>query len=933
MRKLVLGGLILLLLIGGLLAFAVSNLNSLIEANKDRLLAQAEQALGRPLQIGDIELSLWGGIGARLQNVALADDPAFSSDTFVRAADLQIRLKFMPLLRQELEVGRVIVRDPVIRLIRNAEGVFNFASLGGGETQATPPQASEAAPAGDGEGLPSSGTQGLPLLKGNRDNNPISQRTSRLPLLVALANIANGDIHYTDRQTQTELRLSQLDLEVEDLSLDRPLSLELSAAFLAERQNLHVSGSFGPLGLEGQVEQLAVDASLSLDPLDSAALAQALPQLAETLPAGLGLSGPLRLSSRVSGTAAALMVSDVRLTASVFESDQTNLRVTGEVGPLGADMAALRLDGDIALGPFDLPQLLRFDPLAAHLPPELRAEGPATVTLRAEGGLDDLALSATVEATDSALEFGDQFRKPQATPLVVTTEARLTPERVDLQETKIQLHTLALTTSGEVGLGTPPELDLRLDSNQVDLAGWREIMPELHALSAAGQLELHCRIKGALAEERWPAVTGTLDLRQASASLAQLPQPLTDLNASIRLTGQGASIQNASARIGRSVFALAADLAHLRPVDARYSLGSPELWLADVGGDGQAASDVLSSLKSEGRLRLEGGRLALGATLSSAQGRLAAVDYTDLQTELSVRDQVATLERFSVHTLGGSVSASGRYDTAASPPRLRLASQVSDIELAELFRVYLPGASDSAHGTADFNLELTGSGQDWAALKPGLDGRGELKIKDGALTDINIADEVLRQITGIPGLTNLISPRVRQKYPALFSRRDTEFLQLGGRLRLSQGRILLDDVRLAAADYTTRGQGWLDYDQTVDFQGQLILAEELSRDIRDGVRLASLLSNDQGRIALPFAVRGSLPGAKPVPDLAAIARRVQRGLVTQGVEALQEQVLDKLLPPTAACDGGTHDAPADPARPEDVLREGLREGLRGLFGR
>ena len=185
----------------------------------------------------------------------------------------------MPLLRQELEVGRVIVRDPVIRLIRNAEGVFNFASLGRGqtETQGAPPQVSEAAPASDGEGL---------------------------LLLIALANIANGDIHYTDRQTQTELRLSQLDLEVEDLSLDRPLSLELSAAFLAEQQNLHVSGSFGPLGPEMQVEQLAVDASLSLDPLDSAALTQALPKLAETLPAGLGLSGPLRLSSRVSGTAA-----------------------------------------------------------------------------------------------------------------------------------------------------------------------------------------------------------------------------------------------------------------------------------------------------------------------------------------------------------------------------------------------------------------------------------------------------------------------------------------------------------------------------------------------------------------------------------------------------------------------------------------------------
>ena len=44
------------------------------------------------------------------------------------------------------------------------------------------------------------------------------------------------------------------------------------------------------------------------------------------------------------------MVSDVRLTASVFESDQANLRVTGEVGPLSADMAALRFDGDYCPG-------------------------------------------------------------------------------------------------------------------------------------------------------------------------------------------------------------------------------------------------------------------------------------------------------------------------------------------------------------------------------------------------------------------------------------------------------------------------------------------------------------------------------------------------------------------------------------------------------
>ena len=128
MRKLILFGLVVLLVVGGLLVFAVYNLNDLVNQHKDQLLAKAEQALGRKVHIGKIELTFWNGIGARLQNFALADDPAFSSDNFVQAQDLQINVKLMPLLNQEIEVKRVILHAPVIRVIRNAQGVFNFDS-------------------------------------------------------------------------------------------------------------------------------------------------------------------------------------------------------------------------------------------------------------------------------------------------------------------------------------------------------------------------------------------------------------------------------------------------------------------------------------------------------------------------------------------------------------------------------------------------------------------------------------------------------------------------------------------------------------------------------------------------------------------------------------------------------------------------------------
>ena len=934
MRKLMLFGFVLLLVIGGLLGFAVYNLNDLVNQNKDQLLAQAEQVLGRKVQVGEIGLTFWNGIGARLQNFALADDPAFSSDSFVQATDLQVNVKLMPLLNQEIEVKRVILHDPVIRVIRNAQGVFNFASLSGGDTPDAAPDASETTE---------------------------SSSSGDIPLLVALVNITNGDIQYTDQQENTELRVSQLDLKVEDLSFDKPLSLTLAAAILSDQQNFQLDGTFGPLGKEVHVDTLAIDGRISLDPLDIAAVQKALPQVAEAIPPGLGISGPVRMSSQLSGTAGALMLSGLQLTASVFESSEPNVQVTGDIGPVGSDMDALTLNTDIAFGPVGLPQLLAFTPVAENLPPELSADGPASVNAHVAGTLKNMALTATVEATESAIQFGDQFQKPQGTRMVLSTAARMTPDSVALQQAKIQLYTLELTSSGDVTLGDTLGIDLQLDSNAVDLAGWQNILPQLDEFSPTGQMELHTHIQGDVGEEQLPDITGTFDVRQVSASIAQLPQPVTDLNTNIVFTGQGAEMTKTSVQIGQSILQLAAQVVRFMPLDATYTFTSPELRLADVqAGEGTKASsgtsaaaseassmssDVLKTLKSEGKARMENKQLAFTGTVSSAQGTIANVDYTDFQTALSLLNEVAKIESLSLQTLGGAVNASGQYNMGATPPKFQVTSQISDIELGEVFRTQMGNTLQYVRGKANFNLDLAGSGEDWEAMKPTLQGQGKFQVNQGALVDLNIADEVLSNITGIPGLANVVSQKVRQKYPAIFGGEDTEFADLGSQFAFSEGKILLDDVHLNAVDYSTQGEGWLDYDQQIDFHGQVILAENLSKDIQDDVKLAKYISNDKDRVTIPFALSGTLPDAKPLPDIAALTRQVQQGAMQKGIEAVKEKVLDKILPSTALSElglGGKADQKSEegdtdqesqasppPAKPEDLLKE----GLKGLFGR
>src|SRR5438093_11953770 len=111
MRKWIIVGVVLLLLYMADIV-TVLNVNSYIARNKDYLISQTEQTLSRKVSVDDVEVSLWNGIGFRLTDFAMSDDPAFSSNEFVRAKDLQVNLKFLPLLRRDVRVKKQILHNP-----------------------------------------------------------------------------------------------------------------------------------------------------------------------------------------------------------------------------------------------------------------------------------------------------------------------------------------------------------------------------------------------------------------------------------------------------------------------------------------------------------------------------------------------------------------------------------------------------------------------------------------------------------------------------------------------------------------------------------------------------------------------------------------------------------------------------------------------------
>ena len=104
----------------------------LIDVNmfRPRIESELTNALGRKVTVGNLKLSLWSGSLAA-DNIAIADDPAFSNQPFVRAEALNVGVNLMPLVfSKTLEVRDITLTRPQVSLMRTPQGKWNFSTLG-----------------------------------------------------------------------------------------------------------------------------------------------------------------------------------------------------------------------------------------------------------------------------------------------------------------------------------------------------------------------------------------------------------------------------------------------------------------------------------------------------------------------------------------------------------------------------------------------------------------------------------------------------------------------------------------------------------------------------------------------------------------------------------------------------------------------------------
>jgi len=106
-----------------------------IDANQFRpeIESRLSTALGRSVKIGNLSLSLFSG-GVGVDDITIADDPAFSSDPFLQAKSFKVGVELKPLIfSREVRITEISLDGPSINLIRSDTGSWNFSSLAAGK--------------------------------------------------------------------------------------------------------------------------------------------------------------------------------------------------------------------------------------------------------------------------------------------------------------------------------------------------------------------------------------------------------------------------------------------------------------------------------------------------------------------------------------------------------------------------------------------------------------------------------------------------------------------------------------------------------------------------------------------------------------------------------------------------------------------------------
>ncbi len=219
-----------------------------VQKYKPRMEQMVTDATGRPFSLGGaLELSLFPWVGVSLSDLQLGNPPGFKEQGFVTVRSFNVKVKLLPLLSRDIQVKEFVLDGSRVVLIKGKNGIGNWENMGPATTVKG--------------GAENAGNQTSPEIIAKEGNVP----PGTLPvtaLKVDQFSIINGIVEWHDRTLKTSNVVSDINLQLKDISLDAPVSVDFSAR--VDGNAISLNGQVGPVGNPPGKGELPLDLTVKL---------------------------------------------------------------------------------------------------------------------------------------------------------------------------------------------------------------------------------------------------------------------------------------------------------------------------------------------------------------------------------------------------------------------------------------------------------------------------------------------------------------------------------------------------------------------------------------------------------------------------------------------------------------------------------------------
>src|SRR5271157_1795343 len=910
-----------------------------INQHRGEIQAQLQNRLHRPVQLGAMSLAVFP-LRVEVKDVNIAEDPRFASKLpFARVGEMDISLKLLPLLTKTVAIDSLTLKRPQIELIKDAAGVWNFATLGQGPAApaAPPAQAPQAAPAAK----PESGGGGS--------------------LSLDELKITDGQVAVTDRQkNQPRSVYDHIDLTLRDYAADKPFSIDLAAHVPGRgAETIALSGKIGPIN-QSEMPSTPFDGKLKLNEVSLAGAQKFLnnPELEGT---DAMLSGSTDL---VNATGKMAAKGSLKITEAVVHNVKVGYPISADFDvsdDLKSDLLTIK-QGDLKLGstPLSVNGTLNTHntPSVANLnvsakdasiedaarlaaafgvafSPNAKITGKLTANVHAQGPTDRLTLNGTVNGHNLEVTGKDI---PQAVK-VPAIDLAMTPQ--DIRSNPFTVTCGGTTLTGQTSIAqysTPsPTVDATfktVNAKVDELLGIAKAYggSAVEGMSGSGAITIDVHAAGPIKNTEAMTFTGTGALQNASLKTPALTQPLNVRNANLQFTQNSLNITNLAASLGSTNASGNLSIANFQAPRLTFALAADKLNITEL--EKLVARKPAPAKKADASWSLVPTAYAAPAPqpsfLDTATGNgtitVGSLIYdrttlTNVHSNVNLNHGVIQLSPLTAQVYGGQINGSITTDLRHETSSFAVNAKLTGADANQLLTA-VANTKDSVYGTLNANVNQTFSTPASGDVTQTLNGPFSFTLSNGKLTKLDLVNE-LGKIGKFSG----------------GSKGYTAVSNMSGTFDVHNGVANTNDLKAALDVGTMAATGTINLvNQALGLHLTAVLDKGFSQSVGGtgvGGYLNAALGNKNGELVLPVIVGGTMSHPLVAPDMEKIAQMKLNNMVPSAAGLLGGKggaggVLGGLLGGSQAQQGQPGQQNAKPAQQNQ--QQQLQDALGGLLG-